>query len=360
MSDLYKESIDFLKNQQFDNGAWYASPNFAPYRYCWFRDGAFISLAMERSGNSAAAEKFHRWVLEILAQKAAIMEQAVSYSKNRRDVKEVPENLLLHTRYRADGSEGDMFWENHQLDGLGTWLHILADFYSKSTNDMKLSDRDISLIDSAADYLENLWMYPCYDLWEEYGDKIHFTTLTAVHAGLKAAALLTGKNRDAPCRAIKGYINQFFVKDGHFIKFQGDNRVDAAMIGAVVPYSLFSEDHPLMMETMRKIRNELLVNGGIHRYSNDTYYGGGLWLLLSAWLGWYDVLTDNTKEADCIEEWLEKHADTADGALPEQVDDHLNDPEKLSYWEKKWGKSADPLLWSHAMYVLFIHARQNS
>jgi len=27
----------------------------------------------------------------------------------------------------------------------------------------------------------------------------------------------------------------------------------------------------------------------MHRYADDTYYGGGEWVLLATWLGWYYV-----------------------------------------------------------------------
>ena len=37
--------------------------------------------------------------------------------------------------------------------------------------------------------------------------------------------------------------------------------------------------------------------------------------------------------------------------MPEQVEDHLLDPTMLDYWVQRWGTSADPLLWSYAMYL---------
>lgn len=33
----------------------------------------------------------------------------------------------------------------------------------------------------------------------------------------------------------------------------------------------------------------ILHKGGVHRFPEDTYYGGGEWLLLSCWLGWYNA-----------------------------------------------------------------------
>ena len=38
-------------------------------------------------------------------------------------------------------------------------------------------------------------------------------------------------------------------------------------------------------------------NGGVYRYREDVYYGGGEWILLSAWLGWYYSLSDRNEKA---------------------------------------------------------------
>ncbi|MBL8157145.1 MAG: glycoside hydrolase family 15, partial [Anaerolineae bacterium] len=37
---------------------------------------------------------------------------------------------------------------------------------------------------------------------------------------------------------------------------------------------------------------------------------------------------------------------------PEQVGSHVLAPQVVDYWVNRWGTSASPLLWSHAMYLL--------
>jgi hypothetical protein len=37
--------------------------------------------------------------------------------------------------------------------------------------------------------------------------------------------------------------------------------------------------------------------------------------------------------------------------MPEQVADHLLAADFVTEWEERWGPSADPLLWSYAMYL---------
>ena len=46
----------------------------------------------------------------------------------------------------------------------------------------------------------------------------------------------------------------------------------------------------------------------------------------------------------------------ADGNLPEQVTDHSWDPSYIPVWEERWGRVAQPLLWSHAMYLTLADA----
>jgi len=60
-SGLYEHSISVILNNQHSNGAYVASPSFAPYRYCWFRDGAFIAYAMDLVGEHESARRFHEW-----------------------------------------------------------------------------------------------------------------------------------------------------------------------------------------------------------------------------------------------------------------------------------------------------------
>jgi GH15 family glucan-1,4-alpha-glucosidase len=57
--------------------------------------------------------------------------------------------------------------------------------------------------------------------------------------------------------------------------------------------------------------------------------------------------------------WLEKQADQ-EGNLPEQVKNHLIDKNSYRTWVQKWGQSANPLLWSHAMYIILYHEIENS
>jgi GH15 family glucan-1,4-alpha-glucosidase len=129
--------------------------------------------------------------------------------------------------------------------------------------------------------------------------------------------------------------------------------VDASLLGLATPYRLLTPDDQLMRKTVARVEEDLHFTGGVHRYQADTYYGGGEWVLLTAWLGWYYAELGETSRATELLCWVEAQAD-ADGLLPEQVSGHLLAPAYYAQWTGKWGPVAKPLLWSHAMYLILF------
>lgn len=88
----------------------------------------------------------------------------------------------------------------------------------------------------------------------------------------------------------------------------------------------------------------------MHRFLADTYFGGGQWPLLSCFLGLAFARAGDTVRAGELLDWAASTAGP-DGAMPEQVEHHLLDPSFLQPWRDRWGTSADPLLWSSAMFL---------
>jgi GH15 family glucan-1,4-alpha-glucosidase len=140
------------------------------------------------------------------------------------------------------------------------------------------------------------------------------------------------------------------VLKGRFVKASGRSDVDASLISLSVPYQIVNPHDPLMRNTIQAIETDLL-HGGVQRYSEDTYYGGGEWILLTAWLGWYYARSGEPQKARALLTWIEQHTDE-NGNLPEQVPEYLNDPTAYLKWQQAWGAVASPLLWSHAKYLI--------
>ena len=355
LSNLYEHSISVIKSNQHTSGAYVASPDFLPYRYSWFRDGAFIAYAMDLVGEHDSANRFHEWSVRTILHYETKIRRCIE--KTRRDI--VPtETEYFHTRLTTEGMEKEDGWGYHQLDGLGTWLWAMCQ-HVKMSEAFIIPDSWELAVDLVREYLTVLWPLPCYDCWEENGDRIHTYTLAAQFAGLQEVAALSGDNMASDtANEIRSYIMKNAVQDGHLTKFVGSKEVDANLLGLAVPYHLLSANDGIVRRTVAKIENDLLFpSGGLHRYKQDTYYGGGEWILLTAWLGWYYAESRQLERARSILEWVENQS-VAQGDLPEQVSNNMNNPSHYAIWVERWGTVATPLLWSHAKYLILHEAIQ--
>lgn len=345
---LIDHGVGVIAEGQAPSGAYIASPNFPQYHFAWLRDGAYCALAMDAAGRRESAAAFHDWVAGVVEAQAPRI-RSVEARMLRGDIPGPDE--LLPTRYTLEGEaehvEGEA-WPNFQLDGYGTWLFALHSHYGAD-----LPARLLPAAQLAADYLLATWRLPCFDYWEEYGDRQHTSTLAAIAAGLRAAARMLGKpSFDSVADEIVGFVLENCVVDGVLGKGPEDPRVDASLVSLATPFGLLDAGHPVMRATVDRIRTELASpTGGIRRYRGDTYFGGNPWLLLTAWLGWHDRLTGDELGHAAARNWVLDHA-TKGGDLPEQI---LHEPQDAAFvgpWLERWGPVANPLLWSHAKFIL--------
>lgn len=356
MKDIFEKSIEVILKNQSQNGAYIASPEFDTYNYCWLRDGSYIAYSMDIIGRHESAKKFYFWVNDVIKKYTFKVENIIS----KLDKGEMldPKDFL-YARYTLDGlDEKEEGWGNFQLDGYGTWLWGLANHIELTGSTHLVIDFKES-IDATIKYISNLWYYPNYDIWEENRDKIHTSTLACLCGGLVAInKYINDTSIENLANKIKTYALTNCIVNDHFVKYVGSTEVDSSLSWLAVPFNVVDLNDEVFKNTMKKIEKDLLHDGGAHRYKKDTYYGGGEWLLLSSWIGWYYSKIGNTKKANELKQWVENQADE-NGNLPEQVCNHVNDETFYSHWVDKWGEVASPLLWSHAMYLILSSSLQN-
>jgi GH15 family glucan-1,4-alpha-glucosidase len=349
-SALVDRSVRVLLAGQSETGAFVASPGYATYRFAWLRDGSFCADALDRHGECEAAAAFHAWVCRtILAMRSTV--ERITVAARTAGV-----SSMLPTRFELDGrtESGEEDWPNFQLDGYGTWLWAFGEHVARRGHD--LAEHERITVELVAGYVAAAGDRPCYDCWEESVDRRHASTLGASVAGLRAAArMLDDDSLREASAALSDILDRDFVRDGSFVKHDATDGVDASLLWLGLPFGVVKLDDPRFVRTAERVERELAVrDGGVRRYLGDTFYGGGEWVLLTAWSGWVHHAAGRPEAAYERLAWIEAQA-TPQLDLPEQVGVHPQDPGRVAEWVNRWGPVASPLLWSHAMYLTLVH-----
>jgi GH15 family glucan-1,4-alpha-glucosidase len=333
---------------QQDNGALVASPDFEQYHYCWLRDASFAAYALDRCGEHDASARYHDWASAAIG---GIGEQIDTATQRRRAGQSTDGSALPPARFRLDGTVAADDWPNFQIDGYGTWLWALREHLDRAGRGGLPPELRHSA-QRAAGYLDAFALDACYDVWEENGNGVHASTLACVYGGLTAAALLL----DEPqllrrAREVRSHVRVSAGAAGRFCKSSVSSAVDASMIWLATPFALVDDSDPLFEATVREIAGQLNFEGGIRRFPTDTFFGGGAWPVLTAWLGWHQARTGERDAALANLDWVAAHID-ARGRLGEQFGGEKRQPDMYREWVGRWGHPARELLWSHAMYAV--------
>jgi GH15 family glucan-1,4-alpha-glucosidase len=351
LAKLAQDGVTLILRLQDPSGAYPASPSFSAYRgYCWFRDGAFIADGMSAAGAEDSASRFFDWCYRILIGRER---QVLDIVARAQAGQQVGDNEMLPTRFTLSGEDGDDDWWDFQLDGYGTWLWAVVEHAQRHGLELTRWKRAIEL---SVDYLLTFWRRPCFDWWEENSDQVHVSTLGCIAAGLEAVT--RGEFLDAARRgeaqaavaAIRLEVVERGMSEGHLAKWLGSAELDASLLASIHPLGVFPASSDIGAATIEAIDQGLNVEGGVHRYLADTFFGGGQWPLLSCMLGLAFAAAGDRDRALSQLEWAAGTADV-DGSMPEQVAEHLLDASMTAEWVQRWGPVAKPLLWSHAMYV---------
>jgi GH15 family glucan-1,4-alpha-glucosidase len=374
LRDFYTRSQLVLRTQIDEGGAILAAndsdiQHFAGdhYSYMWPRDGALVAHALVLADQSELSRAFFRFCDRILDDRG----------------------YFLH-KYNPNGSLAST-WHPTLLDG-ETVLPIQQDETALVVWALRqhfLAFRDVEFLKPLYQSMvvaTGNWMLahrdhhglprPSWDLWEERRG-VHAFTVGATIGALDAAADF--------CRDMGALDNAARFGEGAermrgaFLRTMWDPKtervarmaipredggydldwtVDAANWG-LFAFGAFAPDHPMVLATMRRVRERLWVDtpiGGIARYENDYYHqierndiqrvAGNPWVICTLWLAHHEILTATTLEelqqALRYLRWCEARA-LPSGVLAEQFDPWTGDPISVS-----------PLTWSHATVVATV------
>ncbi|MFC5702451.1 glycoside hydrolase family 15 protein [Cohnella faecalis] len=379
LQELYERSVLTMKLMSDEKtGSIIAAPEFderfsvcGGYAYCWGRDAAFITTALDKAGLLDMSTRFYEWTLTAQDSDGAWQQ-----------------------RHYHDGSIAPS-WGLQIDEGSsilwGMYQHYLALPANSREEFLKLV---WDAVRSGAEFLtssineSNGLPIASKDLWEEREGQ-HTYSSAAVYAGLKAAASFAGLVRESELEAkwagiadgISKQIVSLCWNEEQGVFYRGvqltvdkykyeqaanaglpvseivdgkgysryrlgfDPIVDVSLLGISVPFDVVSPDNRQAVLTADAVERALTVPGvgGIKRYEDDNYIGGNPWILTTLWLAQYRARNGQVSEAEKLLEWSVEHR-TSSGLLPEQVDKNSG--------ETAW---VVPLTWSHAMFILTVH-----
>ncbi|MBS3132104.1 glycoside hydrolase family 15 protein [Candidatus Woesearchaeota archaeon] len=366
----FKKSILIIRTQIDTDGAIIAANdsdnlqyNRDTYSYMWPRDGALVSIALQKAGYNELVEPFYLFCKKIL-----------------------PESGFFLHKYNPDGSLGSSWhpWIKGgkaqlplQEDETALVVYALWDYFGRAKSKNFVMSLYKPLIMKAADFLANYidqktgLPLESYDLWEERHGIFAFTCCT-VYAGLVCASKFAkefGDNRRAEfylktANDMKKAIEEFLYDEEHgrFLRaiyssdkgMKKDYVIDSSLY-ALSEFGVFDADDDRVKRTMEAVEQALWVNtdiGGFARYEKDRYHKvshgfdkvpGNPWFVCAAWMGKYYVRKaksrEELKKAMGMIVWIMEHS-LSTGIMPEQIDPFTGE-----------ALSVSPLTWSHAEFI---------
>lgn len=328
-----------------ETGGIIASPSTDPdYRYVWPRDAFFAALALDRSGYHDRAERFYLWCRK--AQDRS--------------------GLLRQTYYSSPELVGPAWgpgW-GEEIDETASVLWGMVE-HLRLTRDRGFLSEVWPFIRDAAWYLVDSVdrsgrVKPTMNLWEEKPSR-HVYSVATVSAGLKAASEAAGELsygnearrwRHAGKLVKKRLLEEFWDDAlGHFVRSvePRDDQVDTSSLGLSFPFGILPYRSPRMAKTAQALTEAFhFPAGGIGRFPSDANYGGNPWVISTCWLSIHHSHAGEPVKARALLDWSASHA-TGLGMLSEQVDKDAGTV-----------RSAVPLAWSHAMFILASQALARS
>lgn len=369
--ELMKRSLLQVRLHADNNGGILAAAdadimafNRDTYTYVWPRDGAFVSVALDRAGYGEISRRFFEFCIKAQTQ----------------------DGYMLH-KYNPDGSVGSSWhaWYKNgepqlpiQEDETALVLYAMQKHFEQNHDFEFLQRLYESFVKKAAEFLcafreEGTGLpLPSYDPWEEQRGIFTYTVATVI-AGLHGAAQMAqmlGHHRhsehyqtvaDEMKQALffhlyddqeQRFLKKIVRKDGKTL--ERDSTPDASMV-ALWTLGVLSPDDPRVVSTMEALDRALTVKtgvGGWARYTNDSYHfpgtpteeaPGNPWIITTLWKAQWLIAraktpADLAAAKTCID-WVTASA-TPTGILAEQRHAYTGEP-----------LSVAPLTWSHATYV---------
>ena len=278
------------------------------YRFCWIRDAAFTLDVLHRLGHIGETVRFMEWLTEF-CQSCGVHLQPLYGVHYEEDLTETTLDHLEGYRGSKPVRIGNGAATQLQMDIFGEVMVALATFHRAGG---KITRPMWTTIESFVNAVINNWRRPGRGLWEMRGKPRHFVNSKVMCwlAMDRAIALAEALQKPVDLeswRALREEIHADVLANGwnerlqSFVQYYGADYTDAAllmmpMVGFLPP------DDPRMRTTVRRIREELEVNGLLRRYPpelTDDGFGSeeGIFIMCTFWLVGYLTFIGELDEA---------------------------------------------------------------
>jgi len=399
-------AADYLISKVADNGYISASADYAWYHPHWFRDSAWISVALLRYADLAMRRGIEQKASSALDAASRIINFNLNaignFSQNIRSLDEIPfENpdffSLLHHMPSRVGISGSLYVgnsidDNTEKNVKRSWLIqydsiplILYSLNEKSKL-FGLGSSEISFLKEhardIAEYLGRIYVTECASAWEINQQFLHAYDIASIYAGLEALKEISSKYEinisPNEITAIEGrifdggpiaFLKKFFVKDSilysekkPFCNAPLPDSIDASEIFIFSNFGISGQalgNSNIENNTISKMETDLFNNNMLPiRFKGDTYYKGGRWLLLGmAFAEYYIGKWSYNKGAKIIDYVINKY----EGSYPEQeIVNPASDVDMNNFYALNGYKPVQNLAWSYAAVIMATVALINS
>jgi GH15 family glucan-1,4-alpha-glucosidase len=225
----------------------------------------------------------------------------------------LPEVELGHLRGHRDSRPvriGNGAVQQRQLDVYGSMLQA-AYIYARAGGTISPTNWDF--LSGLADIVCDAWREPDQGIWEIRDEPRHFVHSKLLCWTALDRAIAVADARQLPCdrdrwqrerEGLRHYLLDEAAAPGWFPQAVGSKAADASSL-LVPAVGFLPPRHPLVLETIRRVREQLEIDGLLFRYkATDGLLGEeGCFLLCSFWL--VDALI-HARELDEAERLLER------------------------------------------------------
>lgn len=319
------------------------------YSYCWTRDGVFVTEALDILGMNKETEKFYKTFCKITQSDNGMWEQ----------------------RFYTDGTLAPCW--GYQIDETASVIFGVYKHY-EYIKDKKFLKDTLKMCEKAYKflnkYIEDILskeqkMHVSYDLWEMHEGSSMYS-ISSIFAALDSMDKIYDelyeefeenrikqenirrekKNIEEKLVKIKKYMTDTFydLEKKSFVRNNEDKWMDISILGAVVPFNIYTPKEKKILNTVEKIDMTLRTyTGGYKRFENDNYMNGNPWTIATLWMALYHIKKGERNKAKENFKFVVQTA-TELGMISEQVD---NDTLKAN-WVIGLG-------WAHSMFITVLN-----